>query len=89
MDLKKVQNFIVLFLKWISAFSIAYIVSLIGAELIHYGSFSFTFIFISVAMAFLFLVKNQKLLGILLVDLVLVAIAFILRFYVISAYGTG
>ena len=88
MDLKKIQNFIALFLKGVSAFAVAYVVSLIGVELINYGSFSFTFIFISIAMAFFFLVKNQQLLGILLVDLVLVAIAFVLRFYVVSAYGT-
>ena len=88
MKIKKIKKITLLLFKGLSAFCFSYVVTLIGQELISYGMFSFVFLLISVGLAFFYLVKNYGFLGVFLVDLFLVLLAFLLRFYVIIAYGS-
>ncbi len=74
--------------KGVSAFCLAYVLALIGQELISYGLFSFIFLLLSISAAFFYLVKGYKFLGVLIVDICLVAMAVLLRFYVILSYGS-
>ena len=88
MNVKSLKRFTLLFLKFVSASFVAYVMAFIGKELINYGSFSFVFIFISIFSAFLYVMKNQNFIGVLITNIILVAIALFLRFYVILAYGS-
>lgn len=77
-----------LLFKGLSAFCFSYVVTLIGQELISYGLFSFLFLLISLSMAFFYLVKDYKFFGVLILDICLILIALLLRFYVIISYGS-
>ena len=87
-ELKEIRFFSLLAIKSISSIAVAYVLSFVGKEFMNYGSFSFAFIFISVFVAFFYFLKNQKFLGLIIVDASLIAIALLLRFYVILAYGS-
>ena len=74
--------------KAISCFCVAYVLVLIGKELISFGTFSFVFLILSIGMSFFYLIKPYKFLTILLLDLILIAFALLLRFYVMTAYSS-
>lgn len=86
--MKKIQKISLLSFKIVSAFCFSYVLTLIGQEFLSYGLFSFIFLLFSIGLAFFYFVKDYKFFGVLLVDIVLVLIAFLLRFYVIVAYGS-
>lgn len=74
--------------KGFSAFCFAYVLTLIGQEVLSYGLFSFIFLLLSIGLAFFYLVKPYGFLGVLLIDAFLVIVALSLRFYVILAYNS-
>ena len=85
--IKKINKITLLVFKIFSAFCVAYVLSLIGQELLSYGLFSFIFLLFSIGWAFFLLIKPYNFLGVFIVDMVLVFIALLLRFYVIVAYS--
>ena len=86
--MKKMKTMGLLLFKVFSAFCFSYVLTLIGQELLSYGLFSFVFLLISIGLSFFYFIKDYKFSGVLLIDIILVAIAFLLRFYVIIAYGS-
>lgn len=84
-DVKKISLFI---FKVLSALCFSYVLALIVREFIVYGLFSFVFLILSISMAFFYLVRDMKFLGILVLNISLILFAFLLRFYVILAYGS-
>ncbi|MBC6415252.1 MAG: hypothetical protein GDA46_02545 [Bdellovibrionales bacterium] len=87
--MKKLNTVSLILFKAFLSFCLAYVLSFIGKELISYGSFSFVFIFISVYFGFFYFLKPYKFKGVFMVSLILIGIAFFLRFYVIMAYSTN
>lgn len=85
--MKEVKKWSLLIFKLISAFCFAYVLALIGQELMSYGLFSFVFLILSISLAFFYFVKSYGFLGLLIVDCCLISLALLLRFYVIMAYG--
>ena len=86
--MNKVKQMSLLFFKGFSALCFSYVLTLIGQELLSYGLFSFVFLLISISLAFFYFVKGYNVFGVLALDIFLVLIAFLLRFYVIIAYGS-
>ena len=86
--MKKIKKASLLIFKGVSAFCFAYVLALVGQELLSYGLFSFVFLLLSISMAFFYLVKDYKFLRVLMVDVCLIFLAVLLRFYVIMAYGS-
>lgn len=73
------------FIKLISSLVIGLFFSLIGDELIGYGSFSFFFILISITSAFLHICWYWTLAGILTFDVIFLLVALLMRMYFIIA----
>jgi len=88
MKIKKIKKFSLFFLKAFSAFCVAYVLAFVGKELLSYGTFSFIFLLISISMAFFYLIKPYGFFIVLCVDIGLILFALLLRFYIISAYGS-
>lgn len=86
--MKKAKKISLLLFKGFSGFCFAFVLTLISQELISFGLFSFVFLLISIGLAFFYFVRGYKFPGVLVVDLILVLIAFLLRFYVIIAYSS-
>ena len=86
--MKKIKKISLLVFKGVSAFCFAYVLTLVGQDLISYGLFSFVFLLLSISLAFFYLVKDYKFFRILIVDVCLILLAVLLRFYVIIAYGS-
>lgn len=86
--MKKIKKISLFLLKAFSAFCVAYVLTFIGKELLLYGIFAFVFLSISISMAFFYLIKPYGFLVVLLVDIGLILFALLLRFYVITAYGS-
>ena len=84
--MKKIKKITLLFLKLFSSFCVAYVITFIGQELIAYNIFSFIFILLSVASGFFYLIKPYKLKGVLILNLILVGLTFLMRFYITAAY---
>ena len=74
--------------KGLSSFCVAYVLTLIGGELLSFGLFSFVFLILSIGLSFFYLIKPYKFLSVLMIDFVLVLLAFLLRFYVMTAYSS-
>lgn len=88
MRIEQLKASAIIFLKCTSALFVSYVITFVTKELINYGSFSTVFIFISTFSSFFCVLKKQSLLGILFINAVFVAIALLLRFYVVLAYGS-
>ena len=86
--MNKVKKISLLFFKGFSAFCFSYVLTLIGQELLSYGLFSFVFLLISIGLAFFYFVKDYNVFEVLVLDIFLVLMAFLLRFYVMMAYGS-
>ena len=85
-DKTKLKIFFLRVIKTLSALAVAYVIALIGQELIKYGIFSFVFVMISVTISFLYLVKSSGFLVTLSIDVFLIVLAFLLRLYILWAY---
>lgn len=85
--MKKTKQTILLSFKALTSFCVAYVLAFIGQELISYNSFSFVFIVLSIASGFFYLMKPYKFKGVLMLNLILVGLAFLMRFYIIVAYN--
>ena len=86
--MNKAKQMSLLLFKVFSALCFSYVLTLIGQELLSYGLFSFVFLLISISLAFFYFVKGYNIFGVLALDIFLVLIAFLLRFYVVMAYGS-
>lgn len=86
--MKKIKKISLFLLKAFSAFCVAYVLTFVGKELLSYGMFSFVFLLLSISMAFFYFVKPYGFLIVLLIDVGLILFALLLRFYVITAYGS-
>ena len=86
--MKKAKKLSLAFFKGLSALCLAYVLALVGRELISYGLFSFVFLILSISLAFLYLVRGYGFFLVLILDIFLVILAFLLRFYAAMAYGS-
>jgi len=86
--MKRIKKISLFGLKLFSSFCVAYVLAFIGQELINYNSFSFVFIFLSVASGFFYLVKPYKWKAFLILNLILVGLAFFMNFYITVAYNS-
>ena len=86
--MKQVKSISLLIFKGFSSFCVAYVLTLIGKEWLSFGLFSFVFLIISISLSFFYLIKPYQFLSVLFVDLVLVGVAFLLHFYVATAYSS-
>ena len=86
--MKRVQSISLLIFKALSSFCVAYVLTLVGKELLSFGLFSFVFLLISIGLSFFYLIKPYQFFTVLLVDLALVGLAFLLHFYVTTAYSS-
>ena len=84
--MKKIKKILLLSLKVFSSLCVAYVIAFIGQELVSYDAFSFIFITLSVGSGFFYMIKPYKLKGVLMVNFALIAIAFLMRFYITVAY---
>ena len=86
--MKQVKSISLLMFKGLSSFCVAYVLTLIGKELLSFGLFSFVFLLLSIGLSFFYLIKPYQFFLVLSVDLVLVGVAFLLHFYVTTAYSS-
>ena len=85
--MKRFKKISVLVFKALSSFCVAYVLALIAKELLSFGLFSFVFLILSIGLSFFYLIKPYKFVTVFVLNLCLVAFAFLLRFYVIIAYS--
>ncbi len=69
-------------LKLLTAFLVALTFSLIGQEMMAYGTFSFVFIFVVVSALIFKLISKWSVGSVLLFDLFIVLVALLLRLYI-------
>ena len=86
--MKRLKEISLLVFKAFSCFCVAYILTLIAKEFLSFGLFSFVFLIVSLSMSFFYVIKPYKFLTVFLIDLLLIAFAFLLRFYVMTAYSS-
>ena len=84
--MKKIKKLILITLKLVSSLSVAYVIAFIGKELLAYSSFSFIFIICSASSGFFYFMKPYKIKGVLMLNLVLIGIVLLMRFYIKTAY---
>ncbi|MCZ0932328.1 MAG: hypothetical protein OXJ52_04145 [Oligoflexia bacterium] len=86
--MKKIKSSSLLVFKALSSFCVAYVLALIGRELLSFGLFSFVFLILSLGLSFFYLIKPYSFSSVFMLNLVLVASAVLLRFYVMTAYSS-
>jgi len=86
--MKKTKKTILITIKVLSSLCFAFVLTLVAQDFINFGLFSFIFLLLSLGSAFFYLIKNYQFLGVFLVDISLILLAFLLRFYVVFAYGS-
>ena len=86
--MKKFKSISLLIFKILSSFCVAYVLALTSKELLSIGLFSFVFLILSIGLSFFYLIKPYKFLTVFVLDLFLVALAFLLDFYVVTAYSS-
>lgn len=86
--MKKAQQYFLFYLKVCSALCFAYILTLIGQELIGFKLFSFVFLLLSISLASFYVIKPYNLLIIMIIDISFICLFVLLRFYILSAYGS-
>ena len=77
-----------IFIKILSAFFVAGLISFIFQILIGYGYFSFMFVFLTVFSAFFTLIKKLQIFGVLCVDMLFILFILGLRIYILIADKT-
>lgn len=88
MRIKQIKKISLTVFKALSSFCVAYVLTLIGRELLSFALFSFVFLILSLSISFFYLIKPYNFLTVLLLDLFLVLFALLLRFYVMTAYSS-
>jgi len=84
----KFQKISLKMLQILSALVVAYVIAIIGKELIKYETFSFVFVLISMTTAFLYVIKDSGWLVTVIIISVIFILALALRLYVLSAYNS-
>ena len=74
-------------IKGLSSLAFAWVLTVMGQELINFGVFSFVFLIISLTTAFIYLIRGYKYIGVFCVVAVFIALIFGFGFYVNLAYN--
>ena len=84
---KSIKTICLWAIKGFSGLAFAWILTIMGKELINFGLFSFVFLLISLTTAFIYLVRGYRYFGVFCVTSVFIGLIFSFGFYVNLAYN--